>query len=310
MSIADVLRPFAMLCSLAGFMCLSLARLSVEILRLAAAAALGGSSKADQAAACDFYEGVVVHTRRKPILHTFTYAVRYCVLDLDEARPPACCASRLVDRLTAQQAREESGCDGRVRLLLLPASAGFQENPIVVYFCYDAAGPLRCCLAEVTNTPWADRVRFAFAPDGDRLPKAMHVSPLQDMRSTWILHATDPAATLSLSVSCDHPELGRFFDAALTARRIPPPASSERWAFLMPHKVAVWIYWHAAVLVWRGVSFLPHPKSADPTAHKQETMKSARRAGRLLCPALGASRAGDPPPCYMWRDATQYPWDG
>lgn len=195
-------------------------------------------------------------------------------------------------------------------LALLPASAGLQENPIVVYYCYDAAGPLRCCLAEVTNTPWADRVRFAFAPEHDQLPKAMHVSPLQDMRSTWILRATDPGDTLSLSVSCDHPEMGSFFDATLRASRITPPASSERWAFLMPHKVAVWIYWHAAVLVWRGVSFLSHPKSVDPTAHKHETMENARRAGRLLCPALGAARADNPPPCYVWRDATQYPWDG
>ena len=28
-------------------------------------------------------------------------------------------------------------------------------------------------------------VTFLFRPDGQRVPKAMHVSPFMDMRSTW-----------------------------------------------------------------------------------------------------------------------------
>eukprot|EP00967_Tisochrysis_lutea_P001782 scaffold2263_cov33-Tisochrysis_lutea.AAC.2 len=306
----EALRPVAMLCSLLGCVLLSLLRALFEAVRLGLRHTLGASTAADERPACDFYEGVVEHTRTKPVVHSFRYPVRYCVLDLDHPRPPACCADQLADRLTADQARQESGCDGKVRMLLLPASAGFEENPIVVYFCYDAAGTLRCCLAEVTNTPWSDRVRFAFAPDHDALPKAMHVSPLQDMKSTWILHARDPGDSLYLSVSCDHREMGRFFDASLRAQRIQPPKSSEWWAFLMPHKVAIWIYWHAVVLIWRGVTFLSHPKSSDPEAYKREILEQARDSGRLVCPALGSGRKGNAPPCYTWRDATRYPWNG
>ena len=74
---------------------------------------------------------------------------------------------------------------GEVLLLTTPISAGYTQNPISVYYCLDAAGVLCVCIAEVTNTPWGARVTFLFRPDGQRVPKAMHVSPFMDMRSTW-----------------------------------------------------------------------------------------------------------------------------
>ena len=204
-------------------------------------------------ASCEFYEGRVFHVRRKPLEHRFEYAVRYCLVDLDSTEPPpACCASQLADRLTADAARRLTGCAGRVKLLLLPASAGYAQNPICVYYCYAAApagvpaeeAPLQCCIADVDNTPWGDRATFAFAPGGDVVPKPMHVSPLQDMRSAWSLRASDPGVSLEVHVSCQHPELGHFFDASLRATRLPPAqraaasARSERWAWLVPHQAA------------------------------------------------------------------------
>lgn len=44
---------------------------------------------------------------------------------------------------------------------------------------------LQRCIAEVTNTPWGARVTFAFEPGEQRVPKALHVSPLMDMHSSW-----------------------------------------------------------------------------------------------------------------------------
>lgn len=41
---------------------------------------------------------------------------------------------------------------------------------------------LAVCVAEVTNTPWGERVVFNFDPAGQRVPKALHVSPFMDMR--------------------------------------------------------------------------------------------------------------------------------
>ena len=67
------------------------------------------------------------------------------------------------------------------------------------------------------------------------MPKPMHVSPLQDMRSTYYLRATAPADKLHVTVACKHPELGNFFCATLDARKVDV-ADDERWAWLMPHR--------------------------------------------------------------------------
>lgn len=39
--------------------------------------------------------------------------------------------------------------------------------------------------AQVTNTPWNERVTFVFDPKGAEVKKALHVSPFMDMDGTW-----------------------------------------------------------------------------------------------------------------------------
>ena len=163
-----------------------------------------------------------------------------------------------------------------------------------MYYCHAPTGELERCIAEVTNTPWADRVRFAFAPGGESMPKPMHVSPLQDMRSTYFLRATAPADKLHVTVACKHPELGNFFCATLDARKVDV-ADDERWAWLMPHRVAVWIYWHAAILVLRkGLTFFGHPRSAAGEAaapFKEGVLERAAQMG------FSAPPRAPPPAC-------------
>lgn len=74
---------------------------------------------------------------------------------------------------------------GPVYLLTNPISAGYHQNPISVYYCYRADMHLERCIAEVTNTPWGERVTFLFDPAGTHAPKALHVSPMMDMDNTW-----------------------------------------------------------------------------------------------------------------------------
>jgi DUF1365 family protein len=57
------------------------------------------------------------------------------------------------------------------------------------------------CVAEVTNTPWGERVVFNFDPAGQRVPKALHVSPFMDMLGDWDLSATHPGAEMALHVN-------------------------------------------------------------------------------------------------------------
>jgi hypothetical protein len=41
----------------------------------------------------------------------------------------------------------------------------------------------------VTNTPWGERVTFVFDPKGQRVQKALHVSPFMDMDNVWCVAA-------------------------------------------------------------------------------------------------------------------------
>mmetsp|Transcript_10782 Transcript_10782/g.27726 ORF Transcript_10782/g.27726 Transcript_10782/m.27726 type:complete len:303 (-) Transcript_10782:381-1289(-) len=255
---------------------------------------------------CKFYEGTVQHIRLAPAKHSFSYAVRYCLVDLDVPSPSSYAVSQLAagGRMTASEARALSGCTGRVKVLLLPSSAGYEQNPIVVYFCYDDADILRCCLAEVTNTPWADRVVFPFAPMGDTLPKPMHVSPLQDMQSSWTMRATQPGEKLYVEVAVKHPILGSFFVATLHASSVTSVRDPRWWGLFMAHRVAIWIYWHAMLLMLRkGLSFLSHPKSV-PGSDYRETVKARNLAqGWSACPILGREERP-----IVWHDATTFPW--
>ncbi|BBN16824.1 uncharacterized protein MPTK1_7g09610 [Marchantia polymorpha subsp. ruderalis] len=212
------------------------------------------------------YEGVVWHERKHPVRHQFEYKVRYALVNLDES--PAWFAAASRHHLSAQQARSIVGTSGAVYLLCMPASVGYEQNPLSVYYCYDDAGLLARAIAEVTNTPWGERVTFDFDPSGDCVAKPLHVSPFMDMEGSWLLHATCPGEKLALTIRVDHPQFGNFFMATLRAKKISVQ-NPEFFSWLMPHKVALWIYWQALVLLWKGVSFIQHPKYVDGDAYRE-----------------------------------------
>ena len=154
----------------------------------------------------EFVVGRVHHARDHPVRRSFSYPLRLAVVDLDA--PPAWFArsGQAADHLTADQARARAGADGPVWLLTSPWTFGYVQNPISVYYVYDAmdgnddelrgsgAYRLRACAAEVTNTPWGERVVFDFDPSGQRVPKSLHVSPFMDALGDWHVKATDPMA--------------------------------------------------------------------------------------------------------------------
>lgn len=86
---------------------------------------------------CVFYEGVVMHSRKAPAKHSFLYQVRYCLVDVTDVPKSPYVASLLAagKRMSLAEAQRLSGCNGQVRALLMPESAGFEENPICVYYC-------------------------------------------------------------------------------------------------------------------------------------------------------------------------------
>ncbi len=68
------------------------------------------------------------------------------------------------------------------------------------------------------------------------------------MLGDWRIRANAPGDGLSVSISVQHPELGDYFVATLKAKRISLFLGSDHDLFfwLMPHKVAFWIYWHVS----------------------------------------------------------------
>ncbi|KAG6419341.1 hypothetical protein SASPL_121561 [Salvia splendens] len=258
------------------------------------------------------YQGIVFHERRRPVHHSFRYSVRYALIDLDNApHPPP-------NHLSAEEARSASHTNGPVFLLTIPPSVGYEQNPLSVYYCYDIEGETKTltkCIAEVTNTPWGERVTFLFNPNSDLVAKPLHVSPFMDMMGKWSLRTNDPADNLHIVISVQHPELGNYFTASLTAKRVASSASDNRsWFFwLMPHKVALWIYWHALKLWWKNVAFVQHPRYQNST-YREDAIK--RDEGIHLCPSFGNKEALNHQRegtkmsnnhCFTWTDA-KWPW--
>jgi DUF1365 family protein len=169
-------------------------------------------------------------------------------------------------------------------------------------------------VAEVTNTPWGERVRFAFALGEDTLPKPLHVSPFMEMCPLWRItseQARDGGA-LQLHFSVEAPPHasaaagaagGVVFSAQLRARRVAVAGPPEAWAWLMPHRVALWIYVQAAALLWKGVPFQSHPKYSAGAAYRRDAAEAEKGLRRV---AAGARPGGCP--AFQWREAAVSPW--
>lgn len=187
-------------------------------------------------------------------------------------------------------------------VLTNPKAAGYIQNPISVYYCHDrATGALARGIAEVTNTPWAERVTFVFNPGNETVPKALHVSPLMDMANRWRLVATPPAEKLKLSVLITHPVHGAYFDAHLVAQRAKAythlrneeAGFANLWRYgFQPQRVAAWIYWQAVVLLRKGVPFYGPPCKG----YQQTVAKGATH------PRCGFGEF------FVWADAKGWPW--
>ncbi|XP_051125261.1 uncharacterized protein LOC127247468 isoform X2 [Andrographis paniculata] len=228
------------------------------------------------------YQGTVWHERRRPVHHSFQYTVRYALIDLDGAihAPP--------DHLSADEARRTAETNGPVFLLTIPPSVGYEQNPLNLYYCYDiesSGRTLRKCIAE-------------------------------DMLGNWSMKASDPGDNLHVVISVQHPELGNYFTASLTAKRVPPSSSTmdhSRFFWLMPHRVALWIYWHALKLWWKNVAFIQHPRYDNP-AYRQEAL--LRDKNIRHCPSFSNDTSHNlrehdsekpQPRCFTWQDAP-WPW--
>ena len=238
--------------------------------------------------------------------------------------------------MCADEVRARCGTTGPVRLFTSPWTFGYVQNPISVYYCYDsgdsgsregtapadtstttttattaaAAAECECsqetltmCVAEVTNTPWGERVVFNFEPNGQRVPKSLHVSPFMDMEGEWYVSSTPPGDEVTLRVNVlNHPKYGDYFYASYKATLDKGPyvgCRNERAGLVnlikhgcTPHRVAYRIYAQAAAILWAGVSFY-----APPGLRNVEARVRAKPTRAGMCPMR---------PTY--RGASYWPW--
>ena len=241
-----------------------------------------------------FYVGRLAHARMTPKQHRFSYRVFMPFVDVDSVSDitrratgwgsRGLAPARFVrsdflgdERLSVAEAvkqrifeETEQHFEGQIFLLANWRYFGYQNNPIAVYYCYDAAGEqLQYVVAEVTNTPWGERHSYVLeAPDADQplateFQKALHVSPFNPMNMTYRWYSNVPGDDLNIQIALFE-EGQRIFDAVLSLASEPLTARSARRAILaypfMTIKVVAGIYWEALRLLLKGVSLHAHPK--------------------------------------------------
>ncbi len=161
----------------------------------------------------DHVQGETFHGRKGALGNSFRYGVDYLLIDPEAVEGPAL-FSRNRANLISLHDRDYGGAPGegrgaawvrevlaaqglppaaRILLLTQPRVLGHVFNPVSFWLCEDAAGALRCVVAEVSNT-FGDRHWYLCAkPDGSVIErtdtleaaKIMHVSPFQPIEGGY-----------------------------------------------------------------------------------------------------------------------------
>jgi DUF1365 family protein len=158
---------------------------------------------------------------------------------------------------------------GPIRLLTHLRYWSYIFNPVSFYYCFDISGTrLEAMVADVSNTPWAERYQYVLAvPDSTEprvsLNKAFHVSPFMPLDIEYDWRFTLPAEWLSVHMASAHQGTG-VFDATLTLQRRPIGTWSLARVLVrhpaMTLVVVASIYWQAYRLWRKRTPFYHHPR--------------------------------------------------
>lgn len=242
------------------------------------------------------YAGVVGHVRHVAPRHKFSYRMWMLAVDLDDLGPLAA-RSRVFRHnrfgLIGINDRDHGPRDGtplrpwveatlaenglaafgaRIRFMTIPRIIGYAFNPISFYFCADSTGRLGAVLHQVKNT-FGDQISYlipvvgASGPIRQRVAKAMHVSPLFDLRGRYDFAFSRPEQRFRMSLRYGTDASGGSVTRRLTATMALTAAPATDRALrdqlirmpLMAVKIIAAIHWEAIKTLLRGAKFHREP---------------------------------------------------
>ena len=171
----------------------------------------------------------------------------------------------------------------KVKMLTNVRYCGFIFNPVTFYYCYDFDGQLMAILAEITNTPWAERHCYSL-PVGRsnsqvdyqgkghnkhifRFAKNFHVSPFNPMNMNyrWAFSEMEDDMHVHMDnylIETDSTDNQKHFDATLVLKRFDIDKALPKVLIQYPFltvKVVIGIYWNALKLCLKRSPFYDHP---------------------------------------------------
>lgn len=249
------------------------------------------------------YEGSVRHRRFTPKQNNFEYQVFMVYLDLQEINaifdqspwwstssfnaaqfkredyldgnsdyPLYDAVADLVEQRTGERPQ------GPIRMLTNLRYFGFIINPITCYYCFDVTGQcLQTVVAEVTNTPWKQRIQYVLSVDNGHqnkskhefeFAKEMHVSPFQPMDLQYHWRGKVPGQDLLIHIDVTK-ESQTVLDATMVLKRHAFVRSTmhrvlRRYPW-MTAKVFAGIHWQAFKLFLKRIPYFSNPSRQQLT---------------------------------------------
>ena len=265
------------------------------------------------------YQGWIRHRRFTPVNNAFKYPIFMMYLDLDEVeaffkRKWYCGYERfnlvsykrqdffepekpdlkqaVIDRVLQYYIDHKCTTPDihSVRMLGHVRYFGFNFNPVVFYYCFDAGNRLQAILSEITNTPWGERHSYVHAIEGVEslsgsetkttiyeqqkkyrfeFEKRFHVSPFNPMNMdyNWVFSQPSQKLHVHMDNLIQSNEAQKHFDATLMLDEYSLKQDFGKIMIRQPFitvKVVLGIYWQALKLWVKRSPFYDHPNTVTP----------------------------------------------